>query len=144
MRLLLTAAGVIAAWAIWTRYQFVRWSDTAGVIADRQMDLLKQMSFESLAQRAGQAHELRSEVVDGHAFLIGWQADWPGGFTMLDRDPAEGTVTRKSPEQGPNGEELEVRGFVDFVYPLVVTKRLHMGLAFRFTRRVDDADQWAV
>jgi hypothetical protein len=146
MNVPLTAVVAGVVWGVWIRYQFVRWSDAARVLCDRQVDDLKQMSFDSLAQRAGEAHDVRREVVDGHSFLIGWQADWPGQMAVLDHDRPPGALLQGVSEDRPRRNEVEVRGFVDFIYPLILTNRLHVGVAFHLTRRREtgDADRWAI
>jgi hypothetical protein len=134
---LLIGLGAFAAWILWLRYQYVRWSDAAGVLVERLEETLKQMSFAALAESAGRPHHVWTEVVDGYPFLLGWEVDLPERLGAFRNDHRAEPIRMREASVGEVGDELTVRCFVDFVYPLVLTKGLHFGLARWFTRRKD-------
>lgn len=135
---LIALAGALL-WVGWIRYEYVRWSDTARSLLDREAERLRQMDFEQLAAHAGQPHATRLEVVGGYPFLIGWVVNWSEALAAAEPTAA----ARARPDAGPHEDPaLAVQGFVDFLYPLVFTKKLHAGLAFRFRRTV--ASDWTI
>jgi len=93
---------------------------------------LKSLDYSYLLSKIGQPHENEEKIVNGHLFLLGWIVNEPDAIGRIVND--------KSPISNPSKplneiDEVEVRGYVDFIYPLPFTKRIHTGWSINFFKK---------
>lgn len=133
MKMALVIIGVLVGICyLWSKYQQVAWHQGAEAIYMAKFEELKKMSFSDLLSRVGKAHDEEEKVVKGHQFLVGWRVDEPGamGAYVNDKAPAKSTSKPLS-----DIDELEVNGYVDFIYPIPFTRFVHYGWSINFFKK---------
>ena len=93
---------------------------------------LKSLDYSYLLSKIGQSHQNEEKIVNGHLFLLGWMVNEPGAIGRIVND--------KSPRNNPSKpineiDEVEVIGYVDFIYPIPFTKRIHKGWSINFFKK---------
>ena len=127
-------------WFVWFKYQQTRWRHIADELYFEKFEELKAVSFDSLAARVGQPTSVEERKIDGHTFRIGWRVDrrdtvfrtrW--NVETVDNDKP---VDAK-PGQTPFIEEVEIRGYVDFIQLVPFYQDAHWGDSLSFLRTND-------
>lgn len=133
MKMILIIIGVtIGICYLWSKYQYITCYQDAKMIYMAKFEELKKMSFSELLSRIGKAHDEKEKVVKGHHFLVGWRVDEPGALGAFVSDK-----TPRKPTSKPLSEidEVEVNGYVDFIYPIPFTRLVHCGWSFNFFKK---------
>jgi hypothetical protein len=117
-----------------SKYQSIKWFAEAEKIYMAKFKELKSLDYSYLLSKIGQPHEYEEKIVNGHLFLIGWMVNEPGAIG--------GFVNDKLPINNPSKplneiDEVEIKGYVDFVYPIPFTKRIHKGWSINFFKKKD-------
>jgi len=117
---------------VWSKCQSIKWFAEAEKIYMAKFKELKSLDYSYLLSKIGQPHENEEKIVNGHLFLLGWMVNEPGAIG--------GIVNDKSPIKKPSKplseiDEVEVIGYVDFIYPIPFTKRIHKGWSINFLKK---------
>lgn len=119
---------------VWSKYQSIKWLAEAEEIYMAKFKELKSLDYSYLLSKIGQPHENEQKIINGHLFLLGWMVSEPGGIG--------GIVNDKSPTNNASRplneiDEVEVIGYVDFIYPIPFIKRIHKGWSINFFKKED-------
>ena len=117
---------------VWSKYQSIKWFAEAEEIYMAKFKELKSLDYSYLLSKIGQSHQNEEKIVNGHLFLLGWMVNEPGAI--------RGFVNGKSPINNPSKplneiDEVEVIGYVDFIYPIPFTKRIRKGWSINFFKK---------
>ena len=126
---LLIIIAVLICSFVWSKYQSIKWFAEAEKIYMAKFKELKSLDYSYLLSKIGQPHQNEERIVNGHLFLLGWMVREPGAI--------RGFVNDKSPIDNPSNpineiDEVEVRGYVDFIYLIPFTKKIHKGWSINF------------
>lgn len=126
--------GVMFSSYAWTKYQKIVWFSEAHRLYMTAFNELKSLEFDELLSRIGKPHDEERHLIRGHQFLTGWRVDEPGTVGAFVNDSAPLKVASKPVSEI---DELEVVGYVDFVYPIPFIKSVHSGFSFNFFKKRD-------
>ena len=126
---LLIIIAVFLCFFVWSKYQSIKWFAEAEKIYMAKCKELKSLDYSYLLSKIGQSHQNEEKIVNGHLFLLGWMVNEPGAIGRIVND--------KSPRNNPSKpineiDEVEVIGYVDFIYPIPFTKKIHKGWSINF------------
>ena len=119
---------------VWAKYQSIKWFAEAEEIYMAKFKELKSLDYSYLLSKIGQRHQNEEKIVNGHLFLLGWVVNEPGAIRGIVNDKSSRNNLSKPLNEI---DEVEVRGYVDFIYPIPFTKKIHKGWSINFFKKTN-------